>query len=84
MRVIASSRASYIAWEMTVSSWLSLYCACYTDVVDRAADDEPERLEAGLHHQELVDRQVAREQARAVLRQPRAASLGDALGALGS
>ena len=34
------------------------------------------------HEQELVDREVAREQAGAVLLQPRAAGLGDALGAL--
>ena len=54
------------------------------DVVDRAADHQPERLKAGLaDEQELVDRQVAGEQARAVLLQARAARLGHALGAAG-
>ena len=51
------------------------------DVVDRAADDQPERVEAGLlDEQELVDRQVGGEEAAAHLRQPLAAVLGDAFG----
>ncbi len=54
------------------------------DVVDRAADDEPQRLKAGLaDEQELVDRQVAGEQAGAVLLQAGRARLGHALGAGG-
>ena len=42
-----------------------------TDVVDRAADDEAERLEPGLlDEQELVDREIAREEASAGLAHP--------------
>ena len=53
------------------------------DVVDRAAHDEPERLEARLfHEQELVHGEVAREEAAAGLAhaaEPLAPGLGDAL-----
>ncbi len=48
-----------------------------TDVVDRAADDEPERLEAGLlDEQELVDRQVAREETARLLQAPQPLAAG--------
>src|SRR5207248_9681312 len=52
------------------------------DVVDRAPDDEPERLEAGrLHEQELVDGEIAREEALALHPlEPLAAVLRDAGG----
>ena len=67
MRVIASSRAWYIACESTVHLLvLAPRRLLEADVVDRAADHQPERLEAGLlDEQELVDREVAGEQAAA-------------------
>ena len=64
IRVIASSRAWYIAWQRTFISWFGVpRTALVADVVDRAADHEPERVEAGrLDEQELVHAQVAREE----------------------
>ena len=64
MRVIASSRAWYIACERTSISWFWFHCAALVaDVVDRAADHEPERVEARLlDEQELVHGQVAGEE----------------------
>jgi len=50
-----------------------------TDVVDRGADHQPDRVKAGLlDQQELVDRQVGGEQSRLVLLQANAPGLGDA------
>ena len=47
---------------------------------DRAADDQPDGVEAGLaDEQELVDAEVRRVQALAVLLQALAAGLGDPL-----
>src|SRR4051794_9576718 len=50
------------------------------DVVDRRADDQAQRVEAGvLDEQELVDRQVGGEEAALVLLQARPSDVGDAL-----
>ena len=67
MRVIASSRAVYIASESTsISSLCFQRGLLEADVEDRGADDQPERVEARLlDEQELGDGQVGGEQARA-------------------
>ena len=66
IRVMASSRAWYMAWESTSSSWfLPQRPTCSPDVVDRAAQHQAERAEPGLaDEQELVHRQVRGEDAR--------------------
>src|ERR1700747_2781566 len=60
IRLMASSRAWYMAWDSTSSSWLRPHPP--PDVVDRAAQDQAQRPEADLpDEQELVHRQVGGE-----------------------
>src|SRR3954447_14878462 len=78
MRVIASSRASHRLREHVHLDRLLPRGLLVADVVDRAADDEPERVEARLlDEEELVHRQVAREEPAAQLLDALAAMLGD-------
>ena len=68
IRVIASSRAWYMAWRQDLQLHVLVqFAELEADVVDRAAHHQAERLEAGLlDQQELVDGEVAGEERAAV------------------